>query len=188
MQRIFIAGILGAIAMFVWTSVAHMVTPLGSIGFSQMPNEAAMQSALDTNLAQHSGLYFFPWVDPNDPKMMEKSAALEKAHGSGLLLYRPPGAMDATNMGPMLVKEFIKQLVVALIAAYLVSRMVGLTFAGRWSAIVLMYIAGGLVTNASYWIWYEFPLDYTLAQIAVELGSGIAAGAVIAWWLGRRSA
>lgn len=70
MQRIFIAGILGAIAMFVWTSVAHMVTPLGSTGFSQMPNEAAMQSALDTNLAQHSGLYFFPWVDPNDPKMM----------------------------------------------------------------------------------------------------------------------
>lgn len=91
-------------------------------------------------------------------------------------------------MGPMLVKEFIKQLVVALIAAYLVSRMVGLSFAGRWSAVVLMYIAGGLVTNASYWIWYEFPLDYTLAQIAVELGSGIAAGAVIAWWLGRRSA
>ena len=27
--------------MFVWTAVAHVATPLGRIGFSQMSNEAA---------------------------------------------------------------------------------------------------------------------------------------------------
>ena len=39
-MRILLAGLAGAVAMFIWTSIAHMATPLGTIGFSQIPNEA----------------------------------------------------------------------------------------------------------------------------------------------------
>ena len=70
-MRILIAGLLGAIAMFVWTSFAHMATPLDSAGFSQMKNESVVLSAMKSGVGEKRGLYFFPWVDPKDPKMME---------------------------------------------------------------------------------------------------------------------
>ena len=37
--RIIFAGFLGAIAMFVWTSIAHMALPLGEAGIRELPNE-----------------------------------------------------------------------------------------------------------------------------------------------------
>jgi len=39
MTRVFLAGILGGIAMFVWTSIAHTVLPLGEAGIREIPNE-----------------------------------------------------------------------------------------------------------------------------------------------------
>lgn len=186
-MRILIAALLGAIAMFIWTAIAHIATPLGSIGFSQIPNEAAVLDAMDKSIGAKPGLYFFPWIDPKDPKAMEKSAELEKIYPSGLLLYRPAGAGMGSDMTPMLVKEFIKQFVEALIAAWLVSMIAG-GFALRWGAVIAIYVATSIATNVSYWNWYGFPLDYTVAQIVMEIVSGIVAGSAIAWWLGRRTA
>jgi hypothetical protein len=186
-MRILIAALLGAIAMFIWTAVAHMMTPLGSTGFSHMPNETAVLDTMDKSIGDHPGLYFFPWVDPSDAKAMEQSAALEKVHPSGMLLYRPAGkGMD--GMPPsMLIREFVKQFVEALIAAWIVSMIAG-GFGLRWGAVIAIYVATSIATNVSYWNWYGFPLDYTLAQIAMEVVSGIVAGAAIAWWLSRRAA
>jgi len=39
MKRIFLAALLGAIAMFIWTSIAHMALPLGEAGIREIPNE-----------------------------------------------------------------------------------------------------------------------------------------------------
>src|SRR5580704_16351603 len=69
-MRILIAALLGAIAMFAWTSVAHMATPLAYIGFSPIPNEAPVLSAMETNIGAKPGLYFYPWLDPKDPHAM----------------------------------------------------------------------------------------------------------------------
>jgi hypothetical protein len=33
-KRIILASVLGGIAMFIWTSTAHMVSPLGEAGIS----------------------------------------------------------------------------------------------------------------------------------------------------------
>ncbi len=107
-MRILIAALLGAIAMFAWTSVAHLATPLATMGFSKMADEPAVLTALDNSVGSKPGLYFYPWVDPGDPAMQTKTATLEKAHGHGLLIYSPAGVNADTNMGPMLIKEFLK--------------------------------------------------------------------------------
>jgi len=184
-MRILIAALLGAIAMFVWTSIAHTMTPLGQIGFSQIPNEAPVLAAMQDSIGGTSGLYFYPWVDPKDPKMMEKQAAAEKSGPHGLLLYHPAGQDLDSDMAPMLVKEFVKQLIQALAAATVISLLAATTYFTRWGAVVLMFVSSSIATNVSYWTWYRFPLDYTCAQIVIELVSGIVAGAVIAWWMGR---
>ena len=164
--------------MYAWVSVAHMFTPLGNMGISQIPNEAALVADMQRTLGGKDGLYFYPWVDPNDPKMMEKYDAILKNSASGLLLYHKPGA-SAGMSGP-LVYEFVKELVEMLIAAFLVGWAGIGAYAGRAGFVTLMGIAVSISTNASYWIWYKFPCDYTLACIAITLIGYFAGGLVIA--------
>ena len=186
-MRILIAALIGAVAMFIWTAVAHMATPLASMGISQIPNEGPVLSAMQASIGDQPGLYFYPWFDMKDPKAMEKSAEAQKTRPHGLLIYNPPGVNIDADMAPQLVKEFIKQFIEALIAAWIVSLIAG-GFGLRWGVVVGIYVATAIATNVSYWNWYHFPLNYTLAQIIMEIVSGIVAGAGIAWWLGRQKA
>jgi hypothetical protein len=182
-MRILIAGLLGAIAMFVWTSIAHVATPLGQAGFSQIPNEAAVLSAMQTNIAK-PGLYFFPWVDMKAPGAMQRQAEVMKTNPWGFVIYHPPGA--STDMAPLMVEEFAKELAMSLIAALLLSMAAVATFMGRVGFVTLIGVIGALTTNGSYWVWYGFPTSYTLAYMFVDLMSMVVAGAAIAWWFGRK--
>jgi hypothetical protein len=185
-MRVLIAALLGAIAMFAWTSIAHVVTPLGTTGFSQIPNEQAVTTAMKDNILA-PGLYFYPWFDPKDPDAMKKSAESQKINPHGLLIYNPPGVNNDADMGPMLIKEFIKQFAQAFIAAWIASLVVG-GFDTRFAVVTGMFISSAIAVNVSYWNWYHFPLNFTLAAITMEVVSGIFAGAAIAWWLGRKPA
>ena len=186
-SRVLIAGLLGAIAMFIWSTVAHVVLPLGEAGISQIPNEAPVIAAMQSSIGDRDGLYFYPWVDPKDPNMMQKSAELMKTNPSGLLLYHPPGHGKA-DMMPLMVQEFVKQLIIALIAAWLLSMTVIATFVNRVVFVTAIGVAMALSTNASYWIWYGFPLHYTLAYMLIEVVEMLFAGVAIAWWFGRKPA
>ena len=42
LMKILLAGIIGGIVMFVWTSIAHMALPLGEAGINEIPNESAV--------------------------------------------------------------------------------------------------------------------------------------------------
>jgi len=187
-MRILLAALAGAVAMFLWTAVAHMATPLGRIGFSQMTNEPAVTQAMTSaNVGTRTGLFIFPWTDPNDPKMMEKYAALAKTHPTGMLLYRPVGQdTDAGNMTPMLIKEFLKQFVQALIAAWIVS-MIAASFFARTGIVTAIGVSAAIATNVSYWNWYGFPFDYTVAQMIIEVVSALVAGLAISAVLGRKT-
>jgi hypothetical protein len=184
--RVLIAGILGGIAMYIWSTLAHVVLPLGQVGFSQMPNEVAVLAAARASNGGKDGLYFFPWVDPKDPQLMQKMDAAIKTGPSGLLLYHPPGHGVTDMAGPMIM-EFLKEVLQALIAAFLISLAAVRTYFGRVGFVTLIGAAVAITTNISYWIWYGFPVDYTLAAVAIELIDYIAAGLAIAWWLGRKS-
>jgi hypothetical protein len=183
-MRILIAGILGGIAMFIWTSIAHLVTPLATTGFQQMPNEQAVSTALTASIGEKPGLYIYPWADPKDPKRMEKITAAMKVGPSGWVIYHPAG--QAAGMSPTtLASEFAKETFQALIAAFLVSMTVMAGFGMRVMFVTLIGVSASVATNVSYLIWYGFPLDYTLAQMTIEIVGAIFAGVAIAFWLGR---
>ena len=186
-MRILLAGLAGAVAMFVWTSIAHMATPLGAIGFNQMPNEQAVLHTMNDSIGTKGGLYFFPWTDPGDSKSMEKYAAMVKVNPSGMLLYRGPGQDMGADMTPMLIKEFLKQFVQALIAAWIVS-MIAASFISRTGIVTAIGVSTAIATNVSYWNWYGFPFDYTMAQLIIEIVSALVAGLAISAVLGRKTA
>src|ERR1041384_2045855 len=97
MNRIFLAGLLGGIAMFFWTYVAYTLLPLGNIGIRRLPNEPAVLEALQKNIAEHSGAYLFPGFPPapNPSDKKTKGAGdrdeMVARYPSGMLVYKAPG-------------------------------------------------------------------------------------------------
>jgi hypothetical protein len=179
MRNWFWAGIAGGILMFAWSSVAHVATPLGQIGFSQIPNEAPVLAAMHDSIGDKSGLYIFPWVDPKDPNMMAKAEAAMKANPSGLIIYHPPGG-GIEMMPKTLIIEFVKETICSLIAAFLLAQTMIAGYAARVGFVSLVGIAAAITTNISYWNWYGFPTNYTLAYAFIDIGDYVAAGLAIA--------
>ena|ERR1700731_3969215 len=185
-MRIVIAGLVGGIAMFVWSSIAHIALPLGQIGFSSIPNEKPVISAMQDSIGSHSGLYFFPWTDMKSSDAMAQAEAKLKVSPSGLLVYHPPGTRGMTAQ--MLIVEFLKEVVVSLIAAFLLAQTVLAAYMTRVGFVTLTGVAAGLTTNVSYWNWYGFPTDYTVAYAAIKIVGYLAAGLAIAAVMRRKSA
>ncbi len=110
--RIVLAGLLGGIAMFIWSSIAHMVLPLGHAGIRELPNEEPLLAQLQIGLGNKSGLYLFPGlgVGDNPTREQEKEAMTHYAeklanNPSGILMYHPAGTRPLT-FGKLLTVEF----------------------------------------------------------------------------------
>lgn len=173
-MRVLIAGILGGIAMYVWASVAHL-TPLGAVGVRPLPNEAVALATLRLDLGEARGVYIFPGV------MAAKGGPATGA--AGLLVYAPraPLTLSPRQLGA----EFGLEIVESLLLAGVVALVAG-GFGARFGAAVLVGLIAAVTTNLSYWNWYGFTLDYTLATAFTELMKYLIAGLVIALVLGRR--
>jgi len=184
-MRIIVAGIAGGIAMFIWTSIAHVALPLGAVGFSRIPNEKPVLIAMQQSIGSRSGLYFFPWTDMKSSDAMAQVEAKMKVNPSGLLVYHPPGANGMTIQ--MLVIEFAKEVVVSIIAAFLLAQTILVSYATRAAFVGLIGLAAGLTTNVSYWNWYGFPGNYTAAYAAIDIVGYIVAGLAIAAIVKRRA-
>ena len=48
--RVFFAGLLGGIVMFVWGAASHMALPLGEMGVQNLPNQAVLLPMLKENI------------------------------------------------------------------------------------------------------------------------------------------
>lgn len=185
MKRIFLAGLLGGIAMFAWNSLAHVVLPLGMTGVQEIPNEAPVLAAMQSSLGQNHGLYIFPATGaPPDATAAQRRAAMQDyqkkldANPSGILIYHPAGAQALT--GRQLGTEFLTEFLEALLAACLLAHTRISGYAGRLGFVLLAGIMAGITTNLPYWNWYGFPTNYTAAYMTIEIVGYLCAGLVAA--------
>jgi hypothetical protein len=191
MLRVVLAGILGGIAMFMWSGIAHMVLPLGRIGIKELPNDAPVVAALQASAGENrGGLYLFPSQRGPDGMLTEGGYAKKlETTAHGLVAYQPPGTPMLTPR--QLVGEYALETVEALILAFLLRFTSMHTMAGRLAYTTVIGLAAVIATNGSYWNWYGFPLDYTLAYAFTQWVGFMVAGAVIAvvyGWARRRPA
>ena len=78
-KRVLLAGLLGGIAMFAWTSLTDMALPLGDAGIKEIPNDQGVLIAMNASLGETSGFYFFPGTGPGpDATMQQKRAAMDQ--------------------------------------------------------------------------------------------------------------
>jgi len=184
-KRILLAGILGGIAMFLWSSVAHVMLPLGQTGIKEIPNEASVLSTMYTSLGEKSGMYMFPGMELGaQPTREQEHAAMqhygEKLAGnpSGLLIYHPPGAKALTP--GQLAAEFLTELAEALIVVFLLAQTRLTSFGSRVGFVTLMGLVAAITTNIPYWNWYGFPASYTAAYMTIEIVGYLVIGIVAA--------
>ena len=185
-MRLFMAGVLGAVAMFFWSFIAHMVLPLGDAGLREIPNEKAVAAALEKEIGDHPGTYIFPGpgVGPNASRE-EKRNAMEQmskeytTRPSGLLVYHSPGSREFA-FGKWLTVEFAIELFESLLAVFLLAQTRHVSFGARVGFVTVLGIAVAVWTNLSYWNWYGFSRRYTAAYMVTEAVGFICAGLVIA--------
>ncbi|HTZ94824.1 MAG TPA: hypothetical protein VMB18_00400 [Terriglobales bacterium] len=192
-KRILLAGVLGGIAMFLWSGIAHMATNLGTVGISEIPNEQGVLSAMQAQLGSNSGLYIYPsmGVGPNATREQQQAAMRQydqklAANPSGLLIYHPPGMKGLT--GTQLGTEFVTELIEALFLAFLLAQTSLRTFGSKLIFVIVAGVMAVITTNIPYWNWYGFPMAYTANYMMTQIVGYIIAGMAAIGVLGKGSA
>jgi len=184
-MRIGIAALLAAIVIFIWQFLAHMVLPIGEMGFRLPANEDAVLQAVPTALPT-PGIYYLPSIDPakmSDEAVMK--AWTEKASKSPYVfavVNTPPE--NPARMAPQLVKQFITVFLAALLASFVLAATTW-TFGARVIGAVAFGIFGWLANIVPLWTWYRFPSDFIVGNFLEEAIGWLLGGIAIAWWLGR---
>ena len=183
--RIFLAGILGGIVMFIWSFIGHDVLELGEVGVREIPNEQSVLSTLQSSIGDKSGFYFFPGFGLGDhPSRDARKEAMKHmneklaTNPSGVLIYHPAGRQF--QFGKLLGVEFVTELVAALLAVFLLAQTRIGSFAGRVGFVLVTGILVAIMTNVQYWNWYGFPGNYTTAYMLNEVIGFLCAGIVAA--------
>jgi hypothetical protein len=184
-MRIAVAALLAAIVIFIWQAIAHMLLPIGMMGFRLPQNEDVVLQAVSTGLPA-PGIYYLPSIDParmNDEAVMKAWAEKSQKNPFVFAVVNAPTA-DATSMTPQLVKQFITQFIAALLASFVLAATAW-TFGARVIGGFAFGVFGWLTNIVPLWTWYRFPSDFIVGNFLEQAIGWILGGIAIAWWLGR---
>jgi hypothetical protein len=92
------------------------------------------------------------------------------------------------SVAPLVGTEFVSELLQACIAALLISATRLASFGGRVTFYAGLGFIAAVATNASYWNWYAFPGNYTLAVMTMTFIGYVCAGLAAAAVMGRGTA
>jgi glycerol uptake facilitator-like aquaporin len=179
-KRIILASLLGGIGMFVWSSIAHMVLPLGKAGIQEIANEQALLNPMRATLGDKSGMFIFPGMSTDAEKKgdMQEYAKKLATNPSGLLIYHPPGAK--LMMPGLLTTEFLTELLQVFLAVILLAQTRLQSFAARVGFVVAIGVIAAVATNVPYWNWYGFPGAYTVSYVTMQIIGFLVAGLIAA--------
>src|ERR1043166_4878237 len=145
-KRAILAGLLGGVAMYLWSALAHMVLPLGAMGIQEIPNEQPVLAGLHAALGESHGMYIYPGLGPAPDAMQQYEKKLA-ANPSGLLIYHPPGA-SMIEPG-QLATEFVTELLESLLAVFLLAQTGIKTWRGRAGFVTMAGVLAAMATNIS---------------------------------------
>ena len=101
-----------------------------------------------------------------------------KTSPTGIMVVFPNG--KAPLAPKQLVTELLNDIAQGLLLAWLLSRSTTISFGDKVKFALVVGVLASIVTNLSYWNWYGFPTDYTLAYVFGEVSGYLAMGIAIA--------
>jgi hypothetical protein len=126
-----------------------------------------------------------------EPAQWRDKAALQEFRDKykdspyAFVVYQPDGNPAHANMAPNLVRQFVSDVAGALILAWVLA-LGAFGFGKRVLIAAALGAFAWLAISVPYWNWYMFPAEFTAGVLIQQLVGWTAAGAVMAWWLGRR--
>lgn len=180
--RILLAGVIGGAILFGWGALAHMVLQFDA-SIKGLPNEEQIMSSLKENMLQH-GVYAFPYMDPNEPMTEERWDAYVtkyRAGPTGLLIYVP-----SHDMEPMAPERLAAEGIVCFALAVLTAMLLGQaapalpSYVLRVFFVFLVGLIAGIAVPLRNLIWWSYPSDYVMLQIAEQAVGFFLAGLAIA--------
>jgi len=192
-KRLALGTLLGGIVLFVWSAIAWIAIPWPGDPLRSFTNEDALIQAVTAN-APRSGNYLLPNKPKRAPGMTEeqykaaRQAAMDK-------MSRGPMIFTVVRLEPMgsttrpLVIQFLTQLVLALMASFLLLQTGRLSYKGR---VVFLTVVGAIIFVGGHvdeWNWWSFSNAYMLMQFgAIVIGWLLASFVIAAFVRGRRVA
>lgn len=194
-KKMWLAGFLAAVIMFMWAFVAHDLLPLGVMMIKTTPTEDAALAGLQSHM-RGSGFYMFPGDIMNKLKTMPKeqqAAAMEQAQARwmagprAIVIY---STEPAAGFGMLLGREFLSTLLAALIITYIfVAALPNLrSFAHRVVFVTLVGLLPFLVSDISLWNWFMFPNAWVISQVGDYAVGTLLAGVFLAWFYRKEGA
>ena len=186
MKRIVIAGLIGAVVLFVWNFVSWMFIPWHML--EKLPAEPAIVEAL-READVPSGIYTVPGIDHAavaEQSAEEKAAteeAFRTAHKQGplaFIAYHTEGAMPLSplTMGVGFVLYFLQATVVAVILAMAGPALPGIV--GRVLLVIMLGLFTAIGTDLVNWNWLRYPLGFSLEMAGDRLVSSLLLGVTLA--------
>jgi len=162
-----IAAIAAGLVIFLWGFVSWTILPWHNTNVESFNDKAAVMHTLLSN-GSEAGIYYIPEegdeFDSNTPIAFVN--LLPKGHEVGI--------------GGMMAKGLIGSVVMAYIAALILSKTNGLSFGQRLAFVGMLGLLVGFSGTFTYYNWFGFPGGYSLVNLADWVITWLLAGAVLA--------
>lgn len=149
-------GLLGAVILFIWGFVTHVVIGLYDPVFQGFADEAEVMAALERN-APAGGLYYLP-LEPERGATPQTEAFVN---------FVPAG--QRTAFGPMMALGLLAHAVSVFLVLTLLSGSWPAGYGSRVARFSLAGLALAFAVHSYYWVWFDFPGRY----FALSLGDSV---------------
>ncbi len=181
MKKLIIGSLVGAVLLFGWQAIAHMFMHHHDAGYKQVPNEAAVLTALSSSI-QQEGQYMVPGMDMNaTQEEMQKAEEAMKGKPWAMITYHPVYEYD---MAMSSIRSFITALFCVMIFVGIIGihqRNFGLVF--------LKALGLGFLTWMFVWynqnIWMQTPWEVIRGELIDLLAGWALVGLWLGWYLTR---
>jgi hypothetical protein len=169
-KRILLGALVAGLALFAWEAVAHMLTPLGTMGFKTLPDEKTVVDSINKTVRQ-GGLYLYP--APKEGSASDTSTV----YPMGMLLVHG-GSMAISPM--QLLVQFLTDVVTMLVVGMILAQVNPAAPSGmRWIVVLLMSLLSTLRWGIPYINWYDFPRRLVLADLIMNVVGYAIAGYIL---------
>jgi len=157
-----LAGLLGGITLFAWGALTHMALPIWKDVMHEIPNEQAMVDVMKSSGIQN-GIHY-------------------GMQGFFLVTFFGKGMDDGVGMGGLMITEFILDVMIALLLAWILLRTTATGVLKRARFALMIGLMAWVAINVSYWNWYHFPFAYIVLEF-LDSGLGMFVGGLVIAWL-----
>ena len=178
-EQLWLPIIASAVAVFVASSILHMVLKWHRADYRALPNEDEVRAALRSS-AKTPAQYMVPYCA--DPKDLKKPEMTQKFVDGPLALIsvRKPGP---PAMGPFLGQWFALNLAVAILAGYIASKMVpaGASFLAICRPVSVLTFVAYAAGSVSDFIWMGKPAGNMVREVIDAFIYGLVTALVFAF-------